>query len=98
MKMNRRDFIKAGTGAFFVSTASISALPVVSGAPAGKLSLVWPREGASVSQLHTFQSLLSCSDDSEGACGADGTGKSPITAAEMQVGMNYYINATMSIS
>ena len=31
-------------------------------------------------------------------CGADGSGKSPVTAAEIQVGMNYYVNATISIS
>ena len=31
-------------------------------------------------------------------CGADGSGKSPVTAAEIQVGGNYYVNATMSTS
>ena len=42
--------------ACLVLTASIFALPVVvSGATAGKLSLVWPREGASVSLLTDAQ-------------------------------------------
>ena len=31
-------------------------------------------------------------------CGADGSGKSPVTAAEIQVGGNYYVNAITSIS
>ena len=31
-------------------------------------------------------------------CGADGSGKSPVTAAEIQVGGNYYVNATISTS
>ena len=31
-------------------------------------------------------------------CGADGSGKFPVTAAEIQVGGNYYVNATTSIS
>ena len=45
---------------------------------------------------HTFQSLLPCTVVSEGASGADGSGASPVTETEIQVGVNYYVNTTMS--
>ena len=45
---------------------------------------------------HTFQSLLPCTVVREGAGRADGSGASPVAETEIQVGVNYYVNTTMS--
>ena len=49
-------------------------------------------------RYYLVQPLLPCDNAFDGFDRANGSGASPISAAEIQVGMSYYINATMSIS